>query len=280
MRKIALTILAAILCLSVVGCAATPAEPPAGEWGIIDSEGNFVSGAHFADADAYGFADNGLAAVRDSETWLVGYVREDGSWAIEPSYPDAYGFADNGLAEACDHETRLWGYIDETGAWVIEPRFEREGPFLDGGVAHVNDGDGGHWIDESGNFVDDGSVSLPRVMKDEASGLYGVVGEDGAWLLEPSYSGLVRDLYSDLYVASPAGSDLWGVIDPSGQWLLEPRYVDLLNEVDADVFAAKDAETGLWGYVRPDGTWAVQPSFAGLTRMSDDGRALARVPGE
>jgi hypothetical protein len=260
------------------GLSSLLAPAPEDGWAIIDSEGSVISRIRFSDADDYGFASNGLAAVKDTGSGLWGYVREDGSWAIGPAYADARGFADNGLAEIQDLDTGLWGYVREDGSWAIEPRFESVGPFRESGVAAVRAEGVSYWIDESGEAVGGPSGTGTWVVGDESTGLVGIMGDDGSWALDPIWEGLIPDLRSDLILARPQGSKLWGIIDASGQWVLQPDYPTLVQSLGPDMFAAQDAGTRLWGYVRPDGTWLIEPSFAGVTRMSADGHALAKPP--
>ncbi|MCH3957499.1 MAG: WG repeat-containing protein [Olsenella sp.] len=223
------------------GLSSLLAPAPEDGWAIIDSEGSVISRIRFSDADDYGFASNGLAAVKDTESGLWGYVREDGSWAIEP-------------------------------------RFESVGPFRESGVAAVRAEGVSYWIDESGEAVGGPSGTGTWVAGDESTGLVGIMGDDGSWALDPIWEGLIPDLRSDLILARPQGSKLWGIIDASGQWVLQPDYPTLVQSLGPDMFAAQDAGTRLWGYVRPDGTWLIEPSFAGVTRMSADGHALAKPP--
>ena len=65
--------------LPLGGCGASPAGDPGDAWRVIGSNGEWVGTARFSDADGYGFADNGLAAVEDEGTGLWGFVDESGS---------------------------------------------------------------------------------------------------------------------------------------------------------------------------------------------------------
>ncbi|HEY5522092.1 MAG TPA: WG repeat-containing protein, partial [Desulfuromonadaceae bacterium] len=76
------------------------------------------------------FAANGLAAVRDDDTNMWGYIDETGDYVIEPQFGDAGNFAANGLAAVQDAESQLYGYIDKTGDYVIEPQFYKARDFV------------------------------------------------------------------------------------------------------------------------------------------------------
>ena len=268
----------AALLLPLGGCGASPAGDPGDAWRVIGSSGDWVGTARFSDADGYGFAANGLAAVEDEETGLWGFVDETGSWAVEPAFLRARKFAPNGLAAAQDAETGRWGFVDETGSWAIEPQYADAWSFYDNGTTQVQDESSLDivWLDEEGKVVEGATAVRPWARKDAGTGLYGIAAADGAWLCEPAFSYLQTDRHSDYLLARPQGSGLCGVVNASGAWVVGPAYADLVVAFDADPLAAKDPETGLWGYVGWDGGWVVQPTFSEATRMGDDGRALAR----
>ncbi|WP_314026590.1 WG repeat-containing protein [Olsenella uli] len=270
----------ASLLLPLGGCGASPAGDPGDAWRVIGSSGDWVGTARFSDADGYGFAANGLAAVEDEETGLWGFADETGSWAVEPAFLRARKFAPNGLAAAQDAETGLWGFADETGSWAIEPRYADAWPFYDNGTAFVLDAkrERATWIDEKGRVLEGGRSPRPQAREDPATGLWGIIASDGTWALEPAFADLATDRHSDYLLARPQGSGLCGVVDAGGAWVVGPAYADLVVAFDAGVLAAKDPETGLWGYVGWDGDWVVQPAFSDATRMGDNGHALARMP--
>ena len=270
----------ASLLLPLGGCGASPAGDPGDAWRVIGSSGEWVGTARFSDADGYGFASNGLAAVEDAGTDLWGFVDEAGRWALQPTFLRSREFAPNGLAPAQDDGTGLWGFVDETGSWAIEPRYADAWPFYDNGTAFVLDAkrERATWIDEKGRVLEGGRSPRPQAREDPATRLWGIIASDGTWALEPAFADLATDGHSDLLLARPQGSGLCGVVDAGGGWVVEPAFADLVIAFDANVLAAKDADTGLWDYISWDGDWVVQPAFSEATRMGDDGRALARMP--
>ena len=269
----------ASLLLPLGGCGASPAGDPGDAWRVIGSSGAWVGTARFSDADGYGFAANGLAAVEDPTTDLWGYVDSSGGYVIESCFSEAKGFSPNGLTPACDAETGLWGYVDESGDWAIGPQYADAWPFYDNGTAFVLDAERERatWINEKGEILEGRRSPRPQAREDPTTGLWGIIARDGTWALEPAFADLATDAHSDYLLARPQGSGLCGVVDAGGAWVVEPAYADLVVAFDADPLAAKDPETGLWGYVGWDGDWVVQPAFAEATRMGDDGRALARA---
>ena len=269
----------ASLLLPLGGCGASPAGDPGDAWRVIGSSGEWVGTARFSDADEYGFAPNGLAAVEDAGTGLWGFVDEAGRWALQPTFLRAREFAPNGLAAAQDDGTGLWGFVDESGSWAIGPRYADAWPFYDNGTAFVLDAERERatWINEKGEILEGRRSPRPQAREDPTTGLWGIIARDGTWALEPAFADLATDAHSDYLLARPQGSGLCGVVDAGGGWVVEPAFADLVIAFDADVLAAKDAGTGLWGYISWGGGWVVQPAFAEATRMGDDGRALARA---
>lgn len=279
------TLAALVVTLAACLCGCEAGEDPSGaseqeaRWFIIGSQGEPVGTARFSDADGYGFAPNGLAAVQDAETGLWGFADETGSWAVRPAFREAREFAPNGLAPAQDDGTGLWGYVDETGSWAIGPQYSDAFPFYDNGTASGWDMTGNIvWLDGDGNELEGARSPRLQAAMDPETRLCGIMSMDGTWALGPTFSDLVTDHHSDYLLARPQGSDLCGVVDAGGEWVVEPAFADLVVAFDANVLAAKDAGTGLWGYISWGGDWVVQPTFSEATRMGDGRRALARMP--
>ena len=97
-----------------------------GRFGYIDTAGKVVIEPQFAAAGPF---HEGCAIVRD-DAGRTGYVRLDGTWAIEPlwlqeAYPVSAGRA----------RVRLngqYGFLDTTGLFVIPPRYLRADDFHEG----------------------------------------------------------------------------------------------------------------------------------------------------
>ena len=169
LAAITVMLVAALLC----GCDAGSPEDHSGEWFVIGSQGEPVGTARFSDADGYGFAANGLAAVEDPTTDLWGYVDSSGGYVIESCFSEAKGFSPNGLAPACDAETGLWGYVDESGDWAIGPQYADAWPFYDNGTAFVLDAERERatWINEKGEILEGRRSPRPQAREDPTTGL-------------------------------------------------------------------------------------------------------------
>ncbi len=80
---------------------------------------------------------NGLLAFRQDSLW--GFVNQQGSVVIQPSFADAKSFSEGYAAVKIGDK---WGYIDETGTTVIDPVFDEAGPISKEGTAFVRNSAG------------------------------------------------------------------------------------------------------------------------------------------
>lgn len=130
-------------------------------WGIIDKTGSYVVPPNPEMQSVASFSE-GLAAA--SKGGKIGFIDENGQWAIEPIYGAAQGFRGGispvslanrwgvidksgklvvplqfayiqlfaeGLAGATS-DGKLWGFIDATGKWVIQPQYQGVWQFSEG----------------------------------------------------------------------------------------------------------------------------------------------------
>lgn len=103
--------------------------------------------------------EEGLCAIYDDETGLLGFMNEEGEYAISPQFKEAYNF-NNGIAavrKEIDGKD-AWGYIDKSGNVVIDYQYEAAGNFSSDGIAVVKNG-----------------------------GKWGYIKTDGSWLLKPQF---------------------------------------------------------------------------------------------
>jgi hypothetical protein len=97
-----------------------------GRYGYIDISGSVVVEPRFAAAGPF---HEGFAAVRD-EAGRTGYIRPDGTWAIEPLwFEEAHPFA---AGRARVRLNGHYGFLDATGRFAIPPRYLRADDFREG----------------------------------------------------------------------------------------------------------------------------------------------------
>lgn len=69
------------------------------KWGFADKDGNVIIEAKYDEARSF---SNGLAAVREGETW--GYINAENETAIEFAFTDCKDFNNHGCSFAKDGE--------------------------------------------------------------------------------------------------------------------------------------------------------------------------------
>jgi len=101
---------------------------------MLDVSGKQIGSEEFD--DVFMFCSAQPTAFKKGEKW--GFVRTDGTIAIEPRYIQAKSYCIS-LAPAFDGAK--WGYVTSKGEWAIEPTFDDCNSFTDNGVAAVKEGD-------------------------------------------------------------------------------------------------------------------------------------------
>ncbi|MCK5678890.1 MAG: WG repeat-containing protein, partial [Flavobacteriaceae bacterium] len=79
----------------------------------------------------------------------IGYIKEDGSWFIEPSYEKAGNFSDN-MAAVFNGDK--WGFIDSSNKLAIDYQFDKVKRF-DSGIAVVAKDKRWFYIDKNGKEI-------------------------------------------------------------------------------------------------------------------------------
>ena len=92
------------------------------------------------------FAQRAAMVRKDNK---FGYINENGSWLIEPSYEKASNFS-NGMAAVFNGDK--WGFIDINNQLVIDYQFDKVKRF-DSGIAIAAKDKRWFYIDESGNEI-------------------------------------------------------------------------------------------------------------------------------
>jgi hypothetical protein len=90
-------------------------KSPSG-WHYIDKSGKTLE----VNTKKYNDFQEGLCRAdnNDPELLKVGFIKKDGTWAIQPEFDAASDFQ-NGLS--CVRVNKLWGLIDKNGKHIIEP---------------------------------------------------------------------------------------------------------------------------------------------------------------
>jgi hypothetical protein len=100
----------------------------------------------------------GLAATRDEETGLYGFIDRDNRVIIPFEYDFVGSFADGRAAVCLQGKC---GFIDTTGDVAIAIQYDYVGNF-EGGLAIVGSGEDFYYIHTDGNFVRDYDDNILR----------------------------------------------------------------------------------------------------------------------
>ena len=92
------------------------------------------------------FAQRAAVVNQDKK---FGFIREDGSWLIEPTYKGAISFSD-GLAGVFDGDN--WGFVNSSGEMVIGAKYDKVKGF-NSGLAVVAMGKKWMYINKKGEEV-------------------------------------------------------------------------------------------------------------------------------
>jgi len=181
----------------------------------------------------------GLAAFsilfEDNEWW--GYTDANGQTHIKPQFRTATEFSD-GLA-AVENNTGKWGYTNKDGKMVIPFQFDDAGPFS-------------------------GGIAVAAI-----EGRKGVIDRDGAFVINPQFSTVIRD--GDRLLVKT--NDKYGWCDLDGKFIIAPQFKEALPFRGNPLTAVRTDDT--WGYAGLDGLYKINPQFSAALPFTD-GIAIVR----
>lgn len=230
MRRLAVTLIALLFLLP---CRALAAESYALRTGgsavLADADGHLLVGAGVY-SDMIRLSDDDLFAARAVGSAQYGLISGDGLALTEFVY-DKLSFDGETVIFA---QNGMYGAMDTQGTVKIEPRYTRlipmgEGMFLALKSDPLDDSpDALYTVAEDGGEHSAGirlsygpfpagqglSVAVAQ------SGLYGYLGADGQWVVEPQFVWADTMHLGRARVSTEAGMGLIGL---DGAWLIEPR---------------------------------------------------------
>ena len=208
-----------------------------GRWGNIDRDGKVISDFIFTNESDCVYALSQIEHGRPRDDWrlpemrtdttLWGWVRSDGSWAIQPIYLEVSNFPnDTGLFATAKCENGLWASIDAEGRLLSKPVFilsseaSKAGLEWDLNEQGVEDAELGHWL---------------YPIQEQGTGHWGYVNFLGEWVITPRFEDAKLFIYKWNNRVAPAKIEgRWGCIDHTGQFVVKPIYN---NSADAYVAA-------------------------------------------
>ena len=174
---------------------------------------------------------NGLAPFK-GENGLMGFIRTDGTIAIEPKYKSVGDFI-NKIAWVKTKKNKL-GYINSAGQEIIAPQYAIAHDFdQENTIALVKSYDEArekhysYYINASGEIIkpkikitkfSDFSNGLAKV---EENGKFGFINSSGQWVIQPQFADS-RD-FKNGFAAVKIGT-LWGLINTKGEIVAQPQF--------------------------------------------------------
>jgi hypothetical protein len=207
-----------------------------------------------------------------------GFIKEDGSYAINPIYMAATSFSEGlawvvtkggvptaidkkgkiqitlknakqvrvfheGLAAFCSinaNGEQKWGFINKSGEIVINPQFNYVSSFSNGLCAVGNDKDKYGYINKDGKIV-------VNYQFDAVSDYKPISIKQFLFIKTTKYFATVRT------------SDKWGAIDKDGKYTINPQFQDLSIDTKAGMFLVKMNDK--YGWCDEKGKMKINPQF-------------------
>lgn len=277
-----------------------------GECGYIDSRGNIVISAVFAQCG--GFSD-GIAVAYLTDD-LGGYINTSGQFVIAPMFSNPQSFSE-GLARVRNLDG-LVGYIDQTGEYIIPAQFMNGENFSSGvakvdfdlgenstsafinktgnvvrfvasdehfnyseGFASVDVPNGCYYVDTSGQIA----IQTPYDSCDEFSeGLATVEDELGCYYINTdgkveieTQNGQCSNFSDELAAVYGSGSGHFrcGYIDKRGRPVIDLAYSQCGDFSEG--VAPVETVQGYWGYIDTRGRYVFGPASVDSTYEFRDG---------
>lgn len=198
-----------------------------GRWGNIDRNGNVISEFIFSKESDAVYALSQIEQGRPLDDWrlpemrtdtaLWGWVKANGSWAIQPNYLEVSNFPnDTGLFATAKCQNGLWASIHADGRLLSMPVFTlsseaaKAGKQWDDNEKGIEDAELGHWL---------------YPIKETTTGHWGYVDFEGRWVIKPRFEDAKPFIFKWNNRVAPAKQEgRWGCIDHTGQFVVKPIY--------------------------------------------------------
>ncbi len=207
-----------------------------GRWGNIDRNGNVISDFIFTREKDAVYALSQIEQGRPLDDWrlpeqrtdttLWGWVRADGSWAIQPHFLEVSNFPnDTGLFATGKCSNGFWASVHADGRLLSRPVFTLSSEAAQAGKQWDDDNKGieeaelGHWL---------------YPVQDTGTMHWGYVNFEGRWVIQPRLEEAKLFINTWNNRVAPAKQEgRWGCIDHTGQFVVKPIYNN-----SADAYAA------------------------------------------
>ncbi len=200
------------------------------KWGFINTKGEWVVRPQFEYA---GYFHNGLAKVVVKDK--IGYIRQDGTMAIEPRFEEGDDFLDTITVVRGYFQNKFQNlYINTCGKILWEEKFCFAWPFQDG--------------------IAEGRTCM---FNDGEEELWGAINANGEYLFTPQFKSPPDFLNKNAALAEK--DSLWGIINIDGQWIVPPLFESAFKAYSGDLAWTK--REGKWTLTTHDGKTVTAQQF-------------------
>ena len=169
---------------------------------------------------------------------LFGFIDQSGRWAIENKYQEVRNFKE-GLAAV---KTNIgWDYINRQGNQVTFSGFDQVSDF-NNMLAAVTKNGKYNLIDKQGNLLlTDGydriTLAAENYYISENNNLFGLIAPDGKEIVEPKFQELRREDLNRILVRMDGK---YGIMDENGNYLLPLYYKNIIFDLPSNQILAED----------------------------------------
>lgn len=157
-----------------------------------------------------------------------GYIKEDGSYLLQPVYDDISGFLGGYSIITKDN---LKGFINTKGQVVLEPKYRDIEDFINGMAVVEIDGKYGYIktngligipakYDYASEFSDTGFAAV------EVDGKMGLINKLGQYTV-PAIYGDMSPINDQLVIVLDSETDKFGIVKTTGEVIVKPIYDDI-----------------------------------------------------
>lgn len=177
---------------------------------------------------------DGLARVRDDNTYKEGFINQKGELVISCQFDEVTAFHRGETTVKA--ENGRWGTIDKEGNYIINPQFDWIGP-MDGNLYPIRVGEQFGWCDRTGKIVINpqfegfslfmGSGLAPVSIGDKV----GYVDKEGKIQINPQFEN-ASPFSINGKLAWVLSGKKWGLIDKEGKFVVNPQFDEFAIEYD------------------------------------------------
>lgn len=223
------------------------------KWGFINTDGRLVIPYTYDEIRDF---KEGFAVVRKYDEWM--YINRAGKVVIKNEFIGAWPFYD-GIARVMLKSKKM-AFINTEGDILWDKTFDECGDFSYSKAWFKKGNDYGY-IDDSGNEMKlNGVVKAydfkeSGVAKVKTANGYGLVDQDGEFVIEPKYDKL-NELQNGLILARTEKG--YGYLRPNGNWHLKPQWNIAESFKNGKAVAANESGFGL---IDKTGEWVLPPEY-------------------